>query len=139
MMRRVDFYRPVRSQPIEFALLQHSQQLWLQGQWDFAHLIQQECASVGQFEFPWLRTLGASKRTFCIAEQFAFQKLLRKSRTVDRNQGTITAQAQTVNHPRQQFLPGAALRLNKHIGIARCDLHGPFDSPSQGGGMADDF
>jgi hypothetical protein len=42
------------AEPLEFALLQHAQQLHLHGWRQFAHLVQEQRAAVGQLQRPFL-------------------------------------------------------------------------------------
>src|SRR5438105_2442742 len=62
------------AKPLEFVLLQHAQQLWLQLRRDVADLIQKYGSSVGQLKASDALGNGAGEGSPLVAEQLAFQQ-----------------------------------------------------------------
>src|SRR5260370_20246222 len=60
--------------PAELPILQKLQELRLQGGVKLRNLVKKQSPAVGQFDPSWLRTKGACKSSFFVAEQFAFQQ-----------------------------------------------------------------
>lgn len=61
----------VRAQALQLPALQDPQQLGLYRQRQFANLIQEQCAAIGQFELAPALAVGAGKGATHVAEQFA--------------------------------------------------------------------
>src|SRR3954451_23530927 len=56
-----------------------------------------------------------------MAEQFAFEQIIRQGAAIDRNEGKVPAAAEIVKSARRQFLAGAGLALKQDGGIDRGD------------------
>src|SRR5262245_37939125 len=48
----IDVDRPCSTYTLELVLLQHAEELWLQLEWDLAHLVEEQCATVCELEPP---------------------------------------------------------------------------------------
>src|SRR5262249_58510024 len=79
----VYFDRARSPQPFELALLQHTQQLDLNGRRDVADLVQEERAFVGQLELARLGHGGSGKRALLEAEELALKKIVGDGGAVD--------------------------------------------------------
>jgi len=60
----IDFHRPLRTDGIDFAFLQRTQQLHLHVEAEFANLIQEERAAIGFLEFPRCLSVAPVKEPF---------------------------------------------------------------------------
>jgi hypothetical protein len=69
---------------LELALLQHAQQLGLQGRRDLADLVEQQRAAVGQLEAALAHPVGAGERALLVAEQLALEQGRRTGRRSSR-------------------------------------------------------
>ena len=58
-------------QALKLLFLQHSQQLWLQCQWNIADLVQEERSPVGHLKPAYLLSNGPGKSPLLVTEQFA--------------------------------------------------------------------
>ena len=74
-----------------------------------------------------LRLVGAGKRAFLVAEQFAFQQVLREPDTVDRHERLSSPVAPGVDGPREDLFAGSTLAEEQHGGLAGSGLPGDFD------------
>ena len=74
-----------------FALLQHPQQLGLQGQRHVADFVQKQGPAIGRVEQPFPVLVGAGEGPLAVAEQFAFQQLLGQRAAVLSNKGLAAA------------------------------------------------
>ena len=104
------------AQPAEALLLEHAQQLGLQHQRDFADLVQEQRALVGQFEDAPLLRARVGERAFFVAEQLAFEQRFRDGRAVDGDEGLGLAEALVVQRLGDQVLAGAVLAFEQDGG-----------------------
>ena len=81
----VDAPRVRRSDPLEFAGLQHAQQLVLLAQRDVGDLVEEQRAAVGQLEAADAIDLGVGERAFDVAEQLALEHAFGDAAGVDRH------------------------------------------------------
>ena len=68
----IDFDRAGTAQSFRFSVLDHSKQLWLQFQRQFANLIQEEGCTVGNFKSSQTPGMGTGESTPFMTEQLAF-------------------------------------------------------------------
>src|SRR5207253_920732 len=85
----------------------------------FAHFIQKECAAIGQLKAPDAAINRASKSTFQMAEEFAFNQTGRDRAAVDFDQRMIAASAAAVNRAGDEFFARAGFAVNERGGIGR--------------------
>ena len=110
--------------PLHFALLQHAQQLGLQGERHFRDFVEQQRAAVGLLEFAGLGGLGAGEGTFFVAEQGGFEQVFGNRGAVDRHEGFGAARRVGVDVAREHFLAGARFAGQQHGGVGVGDLAG---------------
>jgi len=67
--------RAAAAHALQFALLQHAQQLGLKGRRDLADFVEEQRAAVGHFEAALARTHGAGKGTLLVAEEFRLEQV----------------------------------------------------------------
>jgi hypothetical protein len=70
----VNLVRAVAAEPLEFLLLQNTQQFCLKFQRNIANLVKKQSAFVGEFKPPRFLRDGACKCTFFVAEQLTLKK-----------------------------------------------------------------
>ena len=100
--------------PGELAVLQHVEQLGLQGRVELADLVQEDGPAVGQLEAAGLALVGAGEGTALVSEQLALQQLARHRRAVHLDEGTPPAGRVGVDGPRHQLLADAGLAAHQH-------------------------
>ena len=122
----------VAAHPLKATLLQQAQQLGLYAQWQLAHLVQKNCAAVCLFKTP-LAKNSAGKRTFFMAEQFAFHNALGQGRTVAFDKRPARRKPAVVQGVGHHLLTHAAFAKQQHRGARGRNLanelvhilHGP--------------
>src|SRR5690348_18046466 len=79
----VNFDLAMAAEPVKRLAVEHTQQLYLRLQLQFADFIEEKRALVGEFEQSRLRGVGATEGTFLISEEFALHQILGKGCAVD--------------------------------------------------------
>src|SRR6202011_2099522 len=105
----VDAPRPVNSDRLKFAVLQHPKQLGLHRQRQLADFIQKKCPAVGQLKAANAISHRPAESTLDMAEKLALEKLPWDCGAVDFNQGTVTPQAPFMDGACHQFLSDSSL------------------------------
>ncbi len=106
------------AQGVELFILQHRQELGLEGQGQVADLVQEDGAAVGLLEATGLVLVRAGEGPFDVAEHLGFQQVLRQGRAVDLDQGLVGPVAGGVDHLGQNIFARAGLPLHEHRGVA---------------------
>ena len=122
----------VAADPHDLPLLQGPQQLDLKSGAHALHLVQKQCAPVGQLKEAGAAALfGSGEGPLLVAEQLAFQQILRKSRHVDGQKRPGRPAGGPVNGVGEQLLAGAGLADQKNgtftVGHPGQGLLGPAD------------
>ena len=114
----IDVNQFVPSHPLEGTLLQNPQEPNLDSRCDIANFVQEQRAPIRQLKpaLPLLR--GPGKGSFFMAEQLAFNQILRESRTVDADKRIVFPGTSVMNGPRHQFLPRPGLAPDQNRGRA---------------------
>ncbi len=89
------------------ALLNHSQQFGLNGQWQLTDFIQKNRAALRQFKFPSPAAIRPSVGPFFVAKEFVFDQCFRNCGTVEGNKGPVGTWAEVMNGTSKEFLAGA--------------------------------
>ena len=100
------------------ALLQHAQQLDLQGGGQVLDAVQDQGSSRGPAEAPRTRPVGSGERARLVSEELGLQQSGREGRWLHDHQGTRRARAQLVEPPRSARLSRAGLPHDEHRGLA---------------------
>ncbi len=79
----IDFHRARRTDPFEFAILKHTQQLGLLGNRDIGDLIEEQSAAIGQLETPDAIGLGIGERTAHMAEHLGLEHTFGNATHID--------------------------------------------------------
>ncbi len=117
----------VRANPREGPLPQEAKQLNLNRGINFADLVEEQCAALGLLYPADAPLMGAGKRPFLVAEQFAFQQGRRQARAMQGDHRLLCAWAELMNDFGDEFLAGAALTLQHHSGRRGRDLLDEFE------------
>src|SRR5205823_14814624 len=94
---------------LEFALLQHAQQLRLQRGAHRPDFVQEEGALVRLFEASLASAHGAGERAAHMTEQLGFEQRLRNGAAVDRNEAIRAARAVVMNGARGELFSRSRL------------------------------
>ena len=119
-------------------ILQHPQDLCLQCQRHIADLIQEDRSPVRQFEFSLAICICTGKRTFAVAEEFGFQKIVGDRSAVDHDKAFIPALSSLVDRLCHQFLSRSALSGDQDVGIDVLQGIDQFIDPLHTGAFSDD-
>ena len=98
--------------------LERPEQLRLELERQGADLVEEERASVGQFEQPRLGRDGAGKGAPLVAEQLALEQVGRDGRAIDLDERLGGASAAVVNGARKQLFPGTGLAADQDRDVA---------------------
>src|SRR6266481_1222311 len=127
---------PSAAQPLELLLLQHAEKLWLQGQWDVAHLVEEQRPLVRHLEAADLLRDRAGKRAFFVSKKFAFQQIEWDGGAIQLDEGAPATRAEVVNCARDQLLARAGFSLDQNGGIGRRDAFDLLEYSFQSGATA---
>src|ERR1700761_8485173 len=97
----------------EGAVLQHLQQLGLNGQIETADLVQKERAVVGLLDATELGRHGAGKGALFVAKQLGFEQRVRNGGTADLDQSTAGSHGEGMQKPHAYLLASATLALDE--------------------------
>ena len=118
---RIDLEGTRGADALDFTFLKRAQEFGLQGHRHGRHFIDEEGATVGQFESAHPRVDRAGKRALGVAEQFRLRESFRNRGRVKRDKRLVTTRAVVVNGPGHQFLARAGLALNQDRALHRRD------------------
>ena len=102
--------------PLEALVLDRLEELCLHLPRDLADLVQKERSLVRQLESPRLRRDGAGEGPFLVAEEFAFDEILRDGGAVDLDEGLLFPGALPVDGAGDQLLARPRLPGDEHGG-----------------------
>ena len=102
------------SHSLELPFLKHPQQFDLKMLGQFPDLIEKDGAAIRRFKQAGFLRHCAGKSTAHVAEQLAFQQIVRNCPAVYHFEGPVGAGAEIVDRPGHQFLAGAALAIDQH-------------------------
>ncbi len=105
----------------DLLLLNHAQQLHLEGQRCLGDLVEKQSAPGGRLDQSVMNTLRAGERALLMAKEFAFENGLGEGAAVDRSEGMLRPLGVLVDGARDQFFSGATRSEDEHVGIARRD------------------
>src|SRR6476660_7205960 len=103
-----------RTDRTHFAVLQHAQELGLQGERHVTDFIQKQSPSVGSGNETFVIVGRTGKRAFAVTEQFRFEQIFRYGRAIDGYERSRRAAACAVYRAREKFLSRAARALDEH-------------------------
>ncbi len=96
---------------------ENAEQFGLQFEGHFADFIEKKSSAVGFFKAPGAALGGSGKRALFMAEEFAFDQVLRKGGAVHGNEWAGGAIAFFVNKTGQDFLARSAFALDQYRNI----------------------
>src|SRR5207245_7871566 len=99
--------------PLEFLLLQHTQQLRLQCRRDVAYFVQQQSAFISHFEAPDLLRDGSGEGALLMTEQFAFLQIHWNRRAVQLDKWASATPTGIVNSMCDEFLACTGFPLDE--------------------------
>ena len=102
------------AEPLEFARLEHAQQLDLRREVDLADLVEEQRAAFGQLEAALLGRVRARERAFLVAEQLRFDEGVRQRGTAHLDERPLRSQRVVVNGLGDELLAGARFAADQH-------------------------
>src|SRR5262245_38407147 len=124
---------------VELALLEHAEQLHLGFRGQFADLVEEQRAAVGQLEPPLAPGDGAAEGALLVAEQLALDQAGGQGGAVDLDERLALARAGGVDGAGDQLLARARLAGDQHRGVGGGDAADLVEYRHQGGAAADDL
>ncbi len=102
------------AEPHELALLEHAQQLGLDGRNHLADLVEEEHATARLLDTPRLGGHRAGERAALVAEQLRLEQRIGQRRAVDRDERPAAPARGVMNEPCDDFLAGPRLAGQQH-------------------------
>ena len=112
---------------LEALLLQHPQELRLQGERQLAHLVEKHGARSGELELAELAARGAGIGALLVPEELVLQELVRDGGAVDADERSVTPGAQVMEGASEELFSRAALAEQQH---RRVRGGGPLKRPA---------
>ena len=108
--------------PLQFAFLQHPQQLGLKRRGNVADFVQEQSTAVRLLEAALTLVNRPRERAFLVSEQLRFQQIVRQGRAVQLEQWPAGARRVVVDGASDQLLAGAGFAAHQHRGVPFCYL-----------------
>src|SRR5215469_9390166 len=105
----VNLMRTVAAEPLEFLLLQDTQQFRLKFQRYITNFVKKESAFIGKFEASRFLGDGACKCSFFVAEQLTLKKSKRYCGAIQFHESLFAATAKLMYGTRNEFFAGSRL------------------------------
>ena len=102
--------------PPDFALLQKAQQFGLKIERHLTDLVEKESPPFREFDQSLLTPLGIGEGALLVAEELAFQEILRQRRAVDLHERLVHGVTLEMNRLGHELLPGPTFALYQHSG-----------------------
>jgi len=135
---QVDLDRLARTHRIDLALLQHPQQLDLDGVGRLAYLVEEDGAALGLPAETVMIAVGAGERSLDVTEELALEQGLGNRAAVDGHEGPAVPFAAVVDRTRDELLAGAAGPGDQHGGRGGGDLVDHLEDGLHARALADD-
>src|SRR5262249_4054343 len=135
----IDVDRTGSAETLEFLLLQHAEEFWLQLERDLAHLIEEQCATVCKLEPPDPLRDRSGERPPLVAEELALEQARGDGGTADLDEGLVAAPARIVDGARNQLFSRAGLAEEENRRVGRCHDLNLVQNVSQRRTVADDL
>jgi len=113
----IDFSRLVAADAFKLAFLQHAQQFGLQGQGQFADLVQKDGTEMRVFKTSGFGAVGPGKGSFFVAEEFGFEQVFGNGRAVDLDEGVGLAVGEFMDDAADEGLARARFAQEQHRGL----------------------
>ena len=130
--------RGVAADAGEFTLLQHAQELALDGERHLPDLVEEEGAAVALLEAADALGRGPGEGPLLVPEELALEQVLGDRGAVDGQQALLAALAVAVDGAGDKFLAAAALAGDKHRGVAHGHAADHLEHRLHRLGLADD-
>src|SRR5207244_13627126 len=116
----IDRYWPGAAQPLNPALLQYAEQIYLQRRSEFANFLQENDPAIGHFQAAFLLCNRAREGPALVPEEFALQQAFWNGCAVDGHKQLCRARAVAVSSACREVLSDSALPVNQDRGRAGC-------------------
>ncbi len=122
----------------DLPLLQHAEQLHLEGGGQLGDLVEEERAPVGRLHQPGLGPHRAGERALLVTEELGLEEMLGQRRAVDRHERLARARAVGVDGARDQLLARAGLAEDQDVRLRPRRLLHQLEHLRHGGAAAHD-
>ena len=134
----VDLFYLGRTDALDFAVLNHAQELGLHGERGLADFVEKDGAAVGVFEQAGPRIGRSGERAADVAEELAFEQGIDQRRAVAHRQPLRADRADLVDRARDEFFPGPGLADDQNVRVVACDFAREIEYLEHGRAFADD-
>ncbi|EDM76062.1 hypothetical protein PPSIR1_06828 [Plesiocystis pacifica SIR-1] len=124
---------------LELPVLEHAQQLALEGQGQLADLVDEQRAPVGDLELARRGPVRPRERPALVAEQLVLDQRLGQGGAVDLDEGLLAPRRVDVHRPGDELLAGPALAGDQHGRVGARGLADDGVDLAHGPGLADDL
>src|SRR5262245_44917497 len=107
--------------PVDLARFKESEKLDLDVLVQFAQLVEEQSAAVGDFKESFVIAVGAGERALAVAEQLAFDQRRRKCPAIDWHERHVRSLAHLVDGPGNDVLARARFALDEYRCVRRSD------------------
>jgi hypothetical protein len=121
----------------DFAGFEEPEELNLHAFIEFSEFIEEQCASIGDFEESSSVCICAGECAAAVSEEFAFDEVFRDGAAVDGDEGFISSFALFVDSSGDHFLAGTGFSEDKDSGVSGCDAVDESSNAEHGCGIAD--
>src|SRR6478672_373899 len=104
---RIGLQHPFGTEPLEFAILEHTQNLYLRERTHVRDFVKKNCAGVREFKFSFDRLLRPSERAFFVTKELTFEQRIAHRRSIERNERALGTRGRIVNGLGKQGFSGA--------------------------------
>ena len=128
----------IRTEPLDFACLQHPKQLDLDFFGQLAHLVQEDRAPVRELESAGPPSDCSGEGAALVPEQFSLDEGRRQCPAVHDDEGLVAAATLPVHGARDELLAGAGFARHQHCGVGGSNLRDLIQQPRECGRPTDD-
>jgi len=133
----VDAYGLGPADALEGAFLNNTKELGLGLKGEFGDFVEEERATIGEFELAKAAAIGPGEGAAFVPEEFGFDERFGKGGAVDGDEGLRGSVRDGVNRAGDKFLAGAGFAMNEHGRIGATDAGDLSADLAQRGGGAD--
>src|SRR5438309_11734148 len=94
---RICFQHPFGTEPLEFAILEHTQNLHLRQRTHVRDFVKKDCPGVGEFKFSFDGLLRSSERAFFVTKELTLEQRIAHGGSIERDERTLRACRRIVN------------------------------------------
>src|SRR5690606_33607036 len=132
-------YRPLSPHTVVLPILEHLEELGLQGDLHLPHLVEEDRPAVRELEFPGPLGVRAGERASLVPEELALEELRGERGAVDLHEGSIPALALRVERTSHDLLADSRFSPHQHGNVRVRDPVDHAEHPLHGLRAADEI